>query len=125
VSDADAGLDRPTTVRAETFEGWTYELQIGKPAADNRYYVRSKVTGVVPESRKAPGDEKAEDKEKADKAFAEQKEALAAKLAREQALAGRTVLVAKTAVEPLLRDRSALIKVEKPKDAKKASGTRR
>ena len=118
VSDADAGLDKPTTVRADTFEGWIYELQIGKPAPDNRYYVRSKVTGVVPEARKAPGDEKAGDKEKADKAFAEQKEMLAAKLAREQGLAGRTVLVAKTAVDPLLRDRKALLKVDKPKDAK-------
>jgi hypothetical protein len=118
VSDADAGLDKPTTVRAETFEGWTYELQIGKPAPDNRYYARSKVTGVVPETRKAPGDEKAEDKEKADKAFAERKEALAAKLAREQAVAGRTVLITKTAADPLLRDRKALIKVDKPKDAK-------
>jgi hypothetical protein len=118
VSDADAGLDKPTTVRGETFEGWTYELKIGKPAPDNRYYVRSSVTGVVPEARRAPGDEKAEDKEKADKAFAEQKDVLTAKLAREQALAGRTVLVAKTAVEPLLRARKALIKADKPKDAK-------
>ena len=83
VTDADAGLDKPTTVRAETFEGWTYELKIGKPAPDNRYYSRSSVTGVVPEARKALGDEKAEDKEKADKVFAEQKELLAAKLARE------------------------------------------
>ncbi len=118
VSDPDAGLDKPTTVRAQTFEGWTYELKIGKAAADKRYYVRSSVTGAVPEARKAPGNEKAEDKEKADKAFAEQKEALAAKLAREQALAGRTVLVGATAVEPLLRDRSALIKAEKPKEDK-------
>ena len=119
VSDADAGLHKPTTVRAETFDGWTYELQIGKPAPDNRYYARAKVTGAVPEARKAPGDEKAEDKEKADKAFAERKEALAAKLAHEQALAGRTVLITKTAADPLLRDRTAMLKVDKPKDAKK------
>jgi hypothetical protein len=119
VNDADAGLDKPTTVRAETFEGWTYELQIGKPAPENRYYARAKVTGVVPEARKAPGDEKAEDKEKADKAFAEQKELLAAKLAREQGVAGRTVLITKTAADPLLRDRTAMLKVDKPKDAKK------
>jgi Domain of unknown function (DUF4340) len=125
VSDADAGLDNPTTVRAATFEGWTYELKIGKPAPDNRYYVRSSVTGAVPEARKAPGDEKAEDKEKADKAFADQKEALTAKLAREQAVAGRTVLVAKTAVDPLLRDRRELIKVDKPKDAKGAKGAKK
>jgi hypothetical protein len=119
VSDADAGLDSATTVRAETFDGWTYELKIGKPAPDNRYYAKSSVTGTVPASRKAPGDEKAEDKEKADKAFAEQKEALAAKLAREQAVAGRTVLITKTAADPLLRDRTAMLKVDKPVDKAK------
>ena len=125
VSDAEAGLDQPTTVRAETFGGWTYELQIGKPAPDNRYYARSKVTGAIPEARKAPADEKAADKEKADKAFAEQKEALAAKLAREQAVAGRTVLITKTAADPLLRDRTAMLKVEKPKDAKAKDAKKR
>jgi hypothetical protein len=124
VNDADSGLDKPTSVRADTFEGWTYELKIGNAGPDNRYYARSSVTGTVPEARKPAADEKPEDKEKADKAFAEQKELLTAKLAREQALAGRTVLIAKTAADPLLRDREAMIKVEKPKldkpkDAKK------
>jgi hypothetical protein len=118
VSDADAGLDKPTTVQATTFEGWNYELKIGKPAPDNRYYARSSVTGTVPEARKAPEDEKAEDKEKADKAFAERKDALAAKLAHEQSVGGRTVLITKVAADPLLRDRNDLIKVDKPKDAK-------
>jgi hypothetical protein len=125
VSDADAGLDRPTTVQATTFEGWTYELKIGKPAPDNRYYARSSVTGTVPEARKASGDEKAEDKEKADKAFAERKDALTAKLAQEQLVAGRTVLITKVAAEPLLRDRKDLIKVDKPKDAKGAKGAKK
>ena len=121
VSDADSGLDKPTTVRADTFEGWSYELKIGKAGPDNRYYARSSVTGTVPEARKPAGDEKPEDKEKADKAFAEQKELLAAKLAREQALAGRTVLIPKTAAGPLLRDRQAMLKVDtaKDKDVKK------
>jgi hypothetical protein len=72
----------------------------------------------VPEARKAPEDEKAEDKEKADKAFAERKDALAAKLAHEQSVGGRTVLITKVAADPLLRDRNDLIKVDKPKDAK-------
>ena len=120
VSDADAGLDKPVTIRAQTFEGWTYELKVGKPVPGNRYYVRSSVAGAVPDSRRPSADEKAEDKEKADKAFAAQQEVLAGKLAREQAVAGRTVLVAKSAVDPLLRDRKDLLKVDKPKDAAKA-----
>ena len=118
VSDADAGLDKPTTVRATTFEGWTYEVHIGKQARGDLYYVKTSVNGAVPEVPAAAADAKPEEKEKSDKAGAERKELLAAKLAREQAVAGRTVLVAKSSVEPLLRDRAALLAVAKPKDEK-------
>jgi hypothetical protein len=119
VSDAEAGLDKPTRVRATTFEGWTYEVRIGKPAAGGRHYVKTGVTGAVPEARTAAADEKPEDKEKNEKAFAERKALLAAKLAREKAVAGQTVLVESSSVEPLLRDRAALLAVEKPRGAKK------
>jgi len=117
VSDAEAGLDKPTLVRATTFEGWTYEVRIGKPAPQDRYYVKTSVTGAVPQERTPPADEKPEDKEKNEKAFAERKDVLAAKLARERAVAGQTVLVEKSSLEPLLRDRAALL--AKPKGAKK------
>ena len=132
ISDAEAGLDKPTTIRAQTFEGWNYELKIGKPAPGDRYFVRASVDGSVPEPRAAPADDKLgekpqdkpedkpEGKEKADKALADRKDLLAAKLAREQAVAGRTVLVGKSIVAPLLRDRGELYKVAKPKDAAKA-----
>jgi Domain of unknown function (DUF4340) len=125
VSDSEAGFDKPTRIRAETFDGWTYELAIGKPAANDRYYVKSTVNGSVPESRTAPAEEKAEEKEKADKQFTERKEMLAAKLEREKALSGRTVLLAKSTVEPLLRDRSALLVVDKPKDQKKKKAAKK
>ncbi len=136
VSDAEAGLDKPTTIRAQTFEGWNYELKIGKPAPGDRYFVRASVDGSVPEPRAARADDKLgekpqdkpedkpegkpEGKEKADKALADRTDLLAAKLAREQAVAGRTVLVGKSIVAPLLRDRGELYKVAKPKDAAKA-----
>jgi hypothetical protein len=121
-SDADAGLDQPVTVRAQTFDGWSYELRIGKPAPEDRYHVKASVTGTVPDKRTPRPDEKAEDKEKEDKAFAERQATLKAKLEREQALGAYTVLVAKSGVEPLLRERSALVAVEKKdeqKDGKK------
>ena len=119
VSDADAGLDKATLIRATTFEGWTYEVGIGKPAPGARHYVKTSVTGTVPEARTPAADEKPENKEKNDKAFAERKELLAAKLAREKAVAGQAVLVESASVAPLLRDRSALLTVEKPKRARK------
>jgi hypothetical protein len=116
-SDAEAGLDKPVTVRAQTFDGWTYELRIGKPAPDDRYHVKASVTGAVPAKRIPRPDEKAEDRDKEDKAFAERQAALKTKLAREQALGAFTVLVPKSTAEPLLRERSALIAVA-PKDDK-------
>jgi hypothetical protein len=119
VSDAEAGLDKPTVVRAATFEGWTYELRIGKAAPGGRRYVKTNVAGAVPDARTPAADEKAEDKEKNEQAFADRKELLAAKLAREKAVAGQIVLVEGSTLEPLLRDRAALLAVEKPKGAKK------
>lgn len=117
VSDADAGLDKSTVARAQTFDGWTYELRIGKAAPEDRYYAKASVTGAVPEKREARADEKAEDKDKADKAFGERQAAMKAKLEREQSLGAFTVLLPKSTVEPLLRERSALVAVEK-KDEK-------
>jgi hypothetical protein len=119
VSDADAGLDKPTLVRATTFEGWTYEVRIGKPAPGGRRYVKTGITGAAPETRTPAADEKPEDKEKNEKAFTDRKELLAAKLAREKAVAGQTVLVESSSLEPLLRDRAALLAMEKPRGAKR------
>ncbi len=116
VSDAEAGLDQPTKIRAQTFDGWAYELEIGKPASADRYYAKSAVIGNLPDARPSAPDEKAADKERADQAFAERKAALGATLERERAVAGRTVLVARAAVEPLLRDRGALLAIDKPKE---------
>jgi len=116
-SDADAGLDKPITVRAQTFDGWTYDLRIGKAAPEDRYYAKTSVSGAVPEKRTPRADEKAQDAEQEDRAFAERQAALKAKLEREQALGAFTVLLPRSTVDPLLRERSALVAVEK-KDAR-------
>jgi hypothetical protein len=118
VSDADAGLDKPLRIRAETFDGWRYELAIGKAGPEDRYYARSTVAGTLPEKRTPPKDEKDADKDAAEKAFADRKAALAAKLEREQAVSGRVVLIPKATLDPLLRERKALIAAPKPKDGK-------
>ena len=119
ISEGEAGVDRSIAVRAQTFDGWDYELRIGKPAPEDRYYIKSSVTGNVAGSRASQADEKPEDKEQADRAFTERKEALAARLAREQATSQWIVLVPKSRVEPLLRDRQALLSVENPNPVEK------
>jgi hypothetical protein len=53
-------------------------------------------------------DEKPEDRERRDKEFAENLKRLEERIAREKALAKWTYVAAKSAVEPLLKDRAQM-----------------
>ena len=137
MSDAEAGLDKPTTVRAQTFEGWNYELKIGKPAAGGPIFVRAERDGSVPEPRAARADDKLGEKPRANEVNGPRvkrrrtrrsrssKELLAAKLAREQAVAGRTVLVGDRSSRRCCGIAANCIKAEKPKEDKRRTPRRR
>ena len=111
---ADTGLDHAIVIKADTFDGLSYTLAIGKQAGDN-YYVRVAVAGEPRKTRAPAKGEKAEDKAKKDKEFEEQRKKLAEKLEREKKLDKWTYLVGKNVVEPLLRDRSQLMPEKKTK----------
>jgi hypothetical protein len=110
----DTGLARAVIVNAETFDGPTYSLRIGNRAGDN-YYLGVAVSGEPPKTRAPAKGEKAEDKEKKDKEFEERRAKLVERLAREKTLDKWTYLVSKNVVEPLLRERSALLPEKKAK----------
>ncbi len=114
----DTGLDRPVVIKATTFDGLTYTLRIGKPAAGN-YYLGVSVAGEPPKARTPAKGEEAEDKARKDKEFEEQRKKLVQKLEREKKLEYWTYLVPKASLDPLLRGRSELLP-EKKKGAKKA-----
>jgi hypothetical protein len=111
----DTGLDKPTTATIETFDGFRYELKIGKAMGDN-YPVLVTVSANLPKERTPGKDEKEEDKKKLEEEFAAKQKTLTEKLAAEQKFANRVFLVPKQTVEPLLKDRSALL-AEKPSEA--------
>jgi hypothetical protein len=113
---AETGLDKPTVVTFETFDGFTYTLNIGKNSGDN-YYLTMKVDANLPKERVAGKDEKAEDKTKLDKEFADNHKRLEEKLKNEKAFEKWTYLVAKWTIEPLLRDRAQLMVEKKPAPA--------
>ncbi len=113
----DTGLDRPVTVKAVTFDGLTYTLRVGKRAGDD-YYLGIAVAGEPAQARVPAKNEKAEDKAKNDKEFEERRKKLAEKVGREKNLSRWTYLVAKSSLDPLLRDRAQLMP-EKKKAAKK------
>ncbi len=119
------------TATLETFEGFTYTVNIspsksGPPVAANpdsapqatdNFLVTVDVTATLPKERKKEEGEKPEDAKTKDTAFTERLKTLSEKLTNEKALAGITFEVAKTLVDPLLKERDALITKATPPTA--------
>lgn len=117
---AEHGLDQPTVATVETFDGFTYEVQIGKIENEN-YPVQVKVSATFPKERTPGKDEKPEDKSKLDADFAAKQKQNEEKLAKEKKFEGRIYLVPRFAVDNLLKDRSALL-ADKPAEPAKTDG---
>lgn len=102
-------FDKPRTLVAETFDNLTYAIKLaGKPDSAD-YYLSVAVSGEPPRERKPEAGEKAADKERLDKEFAESQKKLDERLKFERGLAAWTYVVAGKTLEPLLRDRAQLI----------------
>jgi hypothetical protein len=116
------------TATIQTFEGFTYKITLAPtkvqsatptaiqstipmPTADN-YLVTVDVQATLPKTRKKENNEKPEEAKSKDIAFADRYKILSEKLEKERALADRVFEVSKSTVEPLLKDRAALL--EKP-----------
>jgi hypothetical protein len=111
------GLDKPITATLETFDGFTYTAKVGGAGGDDSRYFQIAVAGNFPKER-APGkEEKAEDKEKLDKEFAESRKKLEEKLKADQAFEKWTYVVSKWTIDPFLKERKDLLleKKEEPK----------
>ena len=105
--------ERPVVAVAETFDNLTYTVKIAKKKSGDAYAVNFTVTGEPPKSRVPEKDEKPEDKARRDKEFAENLKKLEERMAREKALAKWIYVMAKSPVEPLLKDRAQLVAQKK------------
>jgi hypothetical protein len=114
-SPAQTGLDRPTTIKIGTSDGFAYRISIGAKTNDT-YFMTVGVNGDLPKERVAAKDEKPEDKAKLDKEFADRLKKLEAKLTQEKNFEKWTCLVSSWTIEPLLKKRSELM--EEKKDEK-------
>ncbi len=104
----ETGLDKPTTIEIETFDGFHYTVKVGSKQDDN-YPLTVAVTATLPKERTPGADEKPEDKERLDKEFADKTRKLEEKLTTEKAFAGWTYLVSSWSVDSLLKPRSELL----------------
>jgi Domain of unknown function (DUF4340) len=117
------------TATVKTFEGFHYTLQItptkpnakppalpspgAEPLATDNFLVTVDLSAELPTERKKGEAEKPEETKTKDAAFADRLKFLNEKLVKEKALTGITFEVAKTTVEPLLKDRATLTSMEK------------
>ena len=117
---ADTGLDKGHEVAVSTYDGLDYRLKVGR-LEGTRYFVQVAVEGDAKRiAPSAPPNDTPENKEKRDKAFAEETKRLTERIAREKALAPFTVMMAKAKFDDLLKKRAALLAPEQ-KDAKPAA----
>ncbi len=116
--------DTKRTAVIETFEGFTYTVNFSptrpspaaaaparpgaEPAATDNFLVTVDVAAELPKERKKEDGEKPEDAKTKDTAFTDRLKTLSEKLAKEKAFAGVTFEVAKSTIEPLLKDRATL-----------------
>lgn len=104
---ADTGLDKPTVITFDTFDHFTYLLKVGKVTGDNQP-VTVEVAAQLAKERTPGKDEKSEDKTKLDDEFKATLKRLEEKLAAEKKFAGRPFLIAKTTLDSIIKDRTAL-----------------
>jgi hypothetical protein len=111
------GLDKPTVAALQTFDDFTYTLKIGAKTNDN-YHLTLAVSANLPKERTPGKDEKAEEKDKLDKEFAEKTKKTSEKLAQEKKLEGWIYRVSTWTFDSLLKHRAELL-VEKKEEPKK------
>ncbi len=114
----ELGLDKPVLARLETFDGFTYQVKVGKPGPEGKVYIQIATTADLPKERVVGKDEKPEDKEKLDKEFKEKTQKIQEKLKKEQFHDKWSYQVDKWSVESLLKERREFM-ADKKDDAKK------
>lgn len=113
----ESGLEKPTLVKIETFDGFTYNLKVGTKTNEN-YFLTLSVAGIFPKERAAVADEKPEDKARLDKEFADSLKKLEDKLAQEKAFEPWTFLVSGWPVDSVVKERVSLLAEKKTEEKK-------
>ena len=108
-------FDKPRTLVAETYDNLVYTIRIARKPGSDDYYLAVALSGEPARTRVPEKGEKPADKERLDKQFADALAKLDERLKAEKELAAWTFVVAGKTLEPLLKDRAALIaKPRKP-----------
>jgi hypothetical protein len=103
------GSDTPTRVTIETFDNFTYKLEIGAKSPAGNYYVTVMATAAIPSTRVTTPDEKPADADKLNQEFQDHTRKLQEKLKQEQALTPWVYEIGSWILDPLVQTRSQLL----------------
>jgi uncharacterized protein DUF4340 len=113
----DLGLDKPTVLTVDTFDGFDYVVKVGRKTNET-VALTLNVSAQIPKEREAGKDEKPEDKTRLDKEFKEKQKKLEDKLSQEKGFANWTYLVAGWSLDSMTKERSQLLAEKKPEPKK-------
>jgi len=102
----DTGLDKPTVITANTFDGLSYVINVGKLEGDN-YYVRFSSSGSLADAAAAGADAQKDDAERLKK--------LRERQPRDKLLQSYTLLIPKSKLEDTLKPRGELLEKKSEK----------
>ncbi len=113
-SPDETGLNDPFKVRVKTFDGFTYDLLLGKPGPEKTRYIQVRVSADLPSVRTPDPKESQEDKKKKDEEFDKKYAELKQRLEREKQFEQWSFLVPDWSVEQILKRRNEIVSKPSP-----------
>jgi hypothetical protein len=109
VSPDESGLKDPFKVTVKTFDGFTYDLLLGKEGPEKARYLQLSVSAELPSVRTPDPSEKADEKKKKDEEFDQKLKSLKDRLEREKRFEKWVYLVPGYSLEQILKRRNEIL----------------
>ena len=113
-SPDETGLKDPFQIRIKAFDGFNYDLLVGKQAPEKTRYVQLRVSADLPSVRTPDPKESPEDKKKKDEEFDKKNADLKQRLEKEKRLEKWVFLVPEWSVEAILKRRNEIVAKPSP-----------
>jgi len=120
ISPNETGLNDPFQIRIKAFDGFIYDLLLGKQGPDKTRYLQLRVGADLPSVRTPDPKESAEDKKKKDEEFDKRNADLKQRLEREKQFEKWVFLVPEWSVEQILKRRNEIVSKASPSPAQAA-----
>jgi hypothetical protein len=114
VSPDETGLKDPFRISIKTFDGFTYDLLVGKEGPDKARFLQLSVSAELPTARIPDAGESADDKKKKDEEFDKKNTALKERLATEKRFEKWVYLVPDWNLEQILKRRDEIVSKPSP-----------